>query len=641
MNNGDGIDVANIDWGAGEAGPRSIFFSDIYFSGDGPEEARHVFLDGNALPTRFKGAGRIHIGELGFGTGLNLLVAWDAWRAAAKREGAALHFFSVEAFPLAGDDMARAHAHWPHLSDLAAMLQDRLPPVAPGFHHIALDDDVALTLYYGDAFEGLSRTTARMDAWFLDGFAPAKNPDMWRPDLMREISRLSAPGATLATFSVAGAVRRALTEAGFAIEKRPGYGRKREMLTATLEETTAAKVDVAPWFASPSAETKPNASVAIIGGGIAGASLAFTLRRAGLSPTIYEQTAPAAGASGNPAGIVMPRLDADDTPAGRFHASAYLHTIRLLRLLNADAANGFFTPCGVNQLTTDPSQKRRFEKVIAANRLPNDWIVGLENGVGYPQGGAVDPAAFVRALIGATSVVREQVDELRWHDGAGWTLATATGGAFRHDAVVIANAADAVRFSQMRSIPLQRSAGQVEFFPDAPSPHGVITGGPYLAPALGGGLVIGATYKNVESGERPATNLSATESTIDAIRKLAPQIAQSLEPAASIPRASIRCTTPDRMPVVGRVPDWGFFSGAYDGLRHGKRMTYPAAQYFPDLYVVTGLGSRGLVTAPLAAAMIASDMTGAPAPCDHDVAAATHPARFFIRNLKRGASRKS
>ncbi|MGE0410269.1 MAG: tRNA (5-methylaminomethyl-2-thiouridine)(34)-methyltransferase MnmD, partial [Amphiplicatus sp.] len=336
---------AQVDWDANA--PRSIFFGDIYFSGDGEAEAGHVFLKGNALEARFAGAARFSIGELGFGTGLNFLTTWALWRRAAGPR-ARLRYFSVERFPLDAADLARAHRAWPGLQDLAARLRAALPPPARGLHQIDMAEDVTLLLGLGEAGDILARAEGPVDAWFFDGFSPAKNPDMWRTALFEEAARLSAPTATFATFTVAGDVRRALAAAGFAAEKCPGFGRKREMLCGRIERRPA-RSPRASWFQpAGGGPLAPGARLAIIGGGIAGASLAREARRAGLRPTIFDPEGLAAGASGNRAGLVMPRLDLGGGAGARFFVLSYLHTIRLLSSLSKDPSEkDLFIACGV------------------------------------------------------------------------------------------------------------------------------------------------------------------------------------------------------------------------------------------------------------------------------------------------------
>jgi tRNA 5-methylaminomethyl-2-thiouridine biosynthesis bifunctional protein len=348
-----------------------------------------------------------------------------------------------------------------------------------------------------------------------------------------------------------------------------------------------------------------------------------------MKPVVFETTAPASGASGNPAGLVMPRLDADETPAARFHRNAYIHTIRLLNGMPKDV----FNPCGVIRATTSDKERVRRQKLLSMAALPRKWMDDVGDGLLFPQGGVVDPPAFVRALLSDAEIRIGKVDQLR-RVGTSWRVQT-TAGEEAFDAVMIANGLDALKFVEARGLPLAGSAGQIDWFPDAAAPETALAFGPYAAPAPKRGLVIGATYAPIAIGAEPRFSPEATQSNLDAVRRAAPNVVKDLAPSASRPRVSVRCTTPDRLPIAGPVPDWGFYAGAYDGLRTGARRAYPAGRTQDGLFVLTGLGSRGLVTAPLCAAIIAAEIAGAPAPVEADIAEALHPARFYIRDLKR------
>ena len=206
--------------------PVSARFADPYFAdGAGLDEARHVFLAGNDLPARLVDG--FHVAELGFGTGLNLLALLDAWRGPGR-----LRFTSFEAFPMPPADMARALAPFdlPRTAELLAAWQQSSGPVRrlelPG---------ARVEIHLGDARDTLPRWEGRADAWFLDGFAPARNPELWEPALLAEVARHTAPGGSCATYSAAGHVRRALAAAGFTVSRRPGFGRKRHMTAGRLE----------------------------------------------------------------------------------------------------------------------------------------------------------------------------------------------------------------------------------------------------------------------------------------------------------------------------------------------------------------------------------------------------------------------
>lgn len=220
---------AALNWPDGRT-PVSVQFDDPYFSvDDGLAETGHVFLAGNDLPARF--GGDFRIAELGFGTGLNFLVTWAAWQQAGSP--GQLTFTSFEAFPMAAADQVRALAGFPALAPLAGQMLDALAK-GPGPH--ALSPTLTLQVIRGDARETLPFWEGRADAWFLDGFSPAKNPEMWGEGLLAEVARHTRPGGTAASYTAAGHVRRALAAAGFVVTRQPGYGRKRHMTTARIPD---------------------------------------------------------------------------------------------------------------------------------------------------------------------------------------------------------------------------------------------------------------------------------------------------------------------------------------------------------------------------------------------------------------------
>jgi tRNA U34 5-methylaminomethyl-2-thiouridine-forming methyltransferase MnmC len=212
-----------LEWRGGV--PVAVRFDDPYFSlADGLAETRHVFLAGNGLPERFRPG--FHIAELGFGTGLNAFAALAAWREAGV--AGRLRFTTFERFPLAVGDMRRALDAYPEIAALAAPLLDGLSERG------TRTGDFELEIVLGDARKTLPTWEGSADAWFLDGFAPSKNPELWGPDLLAEVGRHTNPGGTAATYSAAGAVRAALAEAGFTVKRVAGYGRKRHMTRAVL-----------------------------------------------------------------------------------------------------------------------------------------------------------------------------------------------------------------------------------------------------------------------------------------------------------------------------------------------------------------------------------------------------------------------
>ena len=268
---------------AGDGTPYSALYDDVYHTAHGGlAQARHVFLAGNDLPSRWLGGERFTILESGFGLGLNFLATWQAWRESQAR--GRLHFISVEKHPFRRDDLAVLLAAYPDLAELSASMLEQWPPLSPDFHRLHFDGGrVTLTLLLGDASSLLRQLVAQADAVFLDGFAPAKNPEMWSPALLAIITRLCRPGATLATWSVAGDLRHALENLGWTLERRPGFATKREMLCATL----ANAVSPAPTFQAMPEDVSRRAIV--IGAGLAGTAVSERLAARGWRVELFER----------------------------------------------------------------------------------------------------------------------------------------------------------------------------------------------------------------------------------------------------------------------------------------------------------------------------------------------------------------
>ncbi|WP_042937171.1 tRNA (5-methylaminomethyl-2-thiouridine)(34)-methyltransferase MnmD, partial [Pseudomonas gingeri] len=266
---------AQIDWDD-QGLPHSRVFDDVYFSdASGLEETRYVFIEQNRLKERFEALepnGRLVIGETGFGTGLNFLCAWQLFEQCAV-PGARLHFVSVEKYPLSHADLQRALALWPELAAFATPLLKQYVAIHPGFQRLLLDNGrVTLTLLIGDVLEQLPQLDAQVDAWFLDGFAPAKNPEMWTAGLFAELARLAAPGSTISTFTSTGWVRRSLNAAGFKMKRTPGIGHKWEILRGEFvgwPPEVPAPLPAKPWFARPAPRIGERRAL-VIGGGLAG-----------------------------------------------------------------------------------------------------------------------------------------------------------------------------------------------------------------------------------------------------------------------------------------------------------------------------------------------------------------------------------
>ncbi|WP_142591391.1 tRNA (5-methylaminomethyl-2-thiouridine)(34)-methyltransferase MnmD [Pseudorhizobium endolithicum] len=219
----------SLEWHEGDM-PYSTQFGDhFYCRSDGRLECGHVFLAGNGLPERWLAAADFRIGELGFGTGLNFCETWRQWKL-HRGTGTTLHFTSLELYPMQAGEIDRALSHWPEIDAERQALVGNWPEKPEGRVDLDLDGQMRLTVVIGPASKGVRAMQAGFDAWFLDGFAPSRNPDMWSPELMQAIYERTLPGGSFATYAAAGFVRRNLQAAGFAVERRPGFAGKREML---------------------------------------------------------------------------------------------------------------------------------------------------------------------------------------------------------------------------------------------------------------------------------------------------------------------------------------------------------------------------------------------------------------------------
>ena len=589
---------------AEDGSPRSGRFGDVYFSkDDGLAETRAVFLDGCGLPDAWAGRPDFTVAELGFGTGLNIVALLDLWRrtrAASPTNSGRLHVFSIEGFPLSRDEAARALAAWPELGDAASALLAVWPQPRPGFHRLDLPDwNTTIDLAVGDVAWALSQWSGQADAWFLDGFSPALNPGMWSPEIMALIAARSAPGARVATFTVAGAVRRGLAEHGFIVEKRPGHGRKRERLEARLPSSP-------PTAASPR-------HVAVMGAGIAGASVARALIAGGARVTVVEAERPGAGGSGFPAALVTPRLDAGDRIIAGFHAQALDRAGALYRALpDAVIAEG------VLQLEQTPRDAARFDKIAAQDLWPEPAMTRLDaaggaDHLGQPvaTGGllmagalALRPSAVLEPWLAGAERRSARVAALQ-ADADGWRLLDADGALIvRADAVVLtAGWATAALVADLApDLPLAPVAGQADWI-EGPSSPAVAWGG-YAVPT-GTGLLFGATHDRGQTDLDPSAEASARN--LATLTAALPSLAAQVEVAgARQARTAVRATTPDRLPLAGALTQ-------------------------ANLYALTGLGSRGFCVAPLLGEHLAAVILGQPSPLPQAFSERLSATRFAGR----------
>jgi tRNA 5-methylaminomethyl-2-thiouridine biosynthesis bifunctional protein len=581
-------DDASLDWV--DRAPRSRRFDDVYFSGDGLAESRAVFLAGAGLPGAWTppgGPNPFVVAELGFGTGLNILALLELWRR-TRPPGGRLRVFTVERYPLSRDEARRALAAWPEQADLAELLLAAWPSVRPGFHRIDLPGlDATIDLAVADVEAALAAWDGRANAWFLDGFAPSKNPRMWTQTVFDLIAARSAPGARAATFTVAGAVRRGLAEAGFEVAKAPGFGRKKERLEA-----------VAPGHA-PAPGPAPR--VAIVGAGVAGAALARAFRALGCEPVVVDSTGPGAGASGNPSALVSPRLDAGGGRVAALHAQSLDRAAALYR---ADVPDAILAE-GVIQLEGAPRDAARFDRIKAWDGFA-PGVVARRSAPAVAEALGETPGPGGLAIRDALTLAPDKV-LARWLGEVIRAEATGLerrGQAWRLigtdiEAEIVCLCAGPHTASLAAVGPLRAVRGQASWAAAASGPAAAWGG--YAIPAPGG-VLFGATHDRDDWDVEPRDEDDARNLAL--LGQARPRLAADVAGLVLGRRASLRAATPDHMPLAGAIPG------------------------SPGLFVLTGLGGRGFTLAPLLAEQLAAQALDAPRPLPRDLAALVDPGRF-------------
>ncbi|CAH1903504.1 tRNA (mnm(5)s(2)U34)-methyltransferase / FAD-dependent cmnm(5)s(2)U34 oxidoreductase [Candidatus Nitrotoga sp. HW29] len=606
-----------FNWQDGQ--PFSRRFSDIYFSNDsGLEEKRHVFLQGNQLAERFTSLSNgecFAIGETGFGSGLNFLCTWQLFDEVAP-SNSSLDFFSVEKFPLDENELADVLALWPLLRQYADELLARWRRRIPGWNRWSFAaGKIRLTLVIGDVADALTEISGGIDAWFLDGFSPARNPEMWTQTVFDSIVRVSWPDASFATYTCAGRVRRGLQQAGFQVRKSPGFGHKREMLQGYLP-------------GSPPVRAKVTKAI-VIGGGVAGCAVASSLAMRGVSVTLIESApALAAAASGNPRGILHIRLSAGMDSFQRFLLASYGHALALLdEKLPIDGIAR--VECGELQLAFSGREAKRIDRLAQL-----DWpshvlrrvdaaeasrLAGIElvhGGLWFPAGGWLVPPQMCAALAAHSAIVQRTgycVESLAAVE-SGWRV---EGKDKRQQpwsdeaqVVVVCTGYQVKSFTPLSHLPLMPVRGQITLLPATPyseNLRAIVSASGYLAPSAGELHVLGATHDFNDE----AVDLRAADhaENLSKLADISPTLAKSMNiDSLNVEqlkgRASVRASVPGAMPLVGEL--------------------------LPGLYTSLGHGTRGLITAGLSGELVAAMACGQLSPLPFKVVNALAPVPKIV-----------
>lgn len=690
-------DSGDIHWDdAGQ--PSSKHFDDVYFSREnGLQETRYVFLQGNQLTERFpalKANEHFSIFETGFGTGLNFLATWALWEKHIS-EAACLEFISVEKFPLSKYALEKALSLWPELEAYTKALLANYPPQPwSGVHRIEFQSKhgsrILLTLYCDDVKNAIDTFSSRsldlseklnttatfgehtcfIDAWFLDGFAPAKNPDMWSNKLFETMAINSHHRSTFATFTAAGVVRRGLQSVGFSCKKIPGFGRKREMLIGQFyskdknedakhsRRSSLFSQSELPSWALNQARTKKVNSAIIIGAGLAGAHLAFTLAQRNIQVTVLEKNTLASGASSNFQGAIYSRLSASRDPLSDFNKQAQIYADHFYQSENLFERCG--DACGVLHLCSSEKDEQRLKgfsalfpqsekfRFLTQKEASQRAQLSLKHEALFIENsGWLHPQKLCTELLkhkNITLIENQFVEGITQDDKEGsatWQAHTPTHS-YSAATCIICNAADALDFEQSAHLPIKSIRGQVshcESNEHLRALKTVICGEGYLCPAakLDNQSIhsLGATFNLRDNSTE--LNDADHQTNLDALNDIIDQ--KNISKAMRIANThsgnvGFRSTSPDYFPLVGPLPKLTEIHSRFAKLsKNANARIDDCGAYYPGLYCSLAYGSRGLAYTPLTSALLADLITGAFLPVSKDLYTHLHPARFAIRAL--------
>ena len=653
--------------------PISDQFDDVYFSNqDGLAETRYVFLEGNQLWQRWLQFSAAHfvIAETGFGTGLNFFAATELFRkfraqfpdAPLKR----LFFISFEKYPIPLEQLQLAHQAYPEFCEisqnLTALWEINGTPIEDCYRYHF--NETTLDLWFGDINQQLPQLgdymQNRVDAWFLDGFAPSKNPDMWNTDVFTHMFNYTKTGGSFATFTAASAVRKGLESVGFHVEKRQGFGKKRECLHGDKRADQPLNI-ATPWYFAQSAKFSGQANVGIVGGGIASLFSALSLLERGAKVTLYcEDESPALNASGNKQGAFYPQLSDDDERNIRFYIHAFAYGLQRLQWAIQQGIEFEHQFCGVALCGYNEKSAVKLAKISAFNwhsklyQAMNQTELSETVGLPLPCGGGfiangawLAPRQFVQnafALLeklGLTIKTSQKITALSQQE-QGWLLTNEKGEKYQHDIIVLANGHKLHQFEQTAHLPLYAVRGQVSQIPTSDNLlklKTVLCYDGYITPVdlAQTSHCIGASHVR-DCEDRHFSHSEQQENQLKIQKNIGLDWTKEVDTSGNLARMGVRCAVRDRIPMLGNVPNFSAQAEQYRNLFNLRRrkQAIPAATNYENLYLVAALGSRGLTSAPILGETLASMIYGEPLPLSEDILHALSPNRSWIRKLLKG-----
>lgn len=669
------IQTAEIEWRDGL--PYSREFDDIYFStDDGVAESTYVFIEGNQLEQDWLTQTRatFFVGELGFGSGLNFLITANLWRQLRAQNNdfgdKHLHYLSIEKRPFSLSDFKQACQCWPQYQHIAEQLIADYPSTTYGRHQINFSQlNITLTLFYMPVEDALDELVAeskhqqdklKIDHWFLDGFAPAKNQSMWQDNLFSNIAYLSRSGTRLATFSVASAVKTPLKNQGFAISKRKGFGKKREMLTATFAQMSPTKSEQSefvnlkyekPWlnYLRDDGRQKNNPAIAIIGAGLAGCATAYQLSMQGYHCDIYEESdAIANKASGAAAGIFHPHVTNDFNISSQFSWLAYLYLLRFITHLSQQQQNSILINKGLYRYLNKNQDANSFLELIAKNRM-TDWVqkqnkFKVDNGVYFPHAGAINIKVFCQLLLDLIPNEYYQLNlntriERLHQEKNHWVMQLSSKQiAYQH--IVFCGGARSNLITKLMQNETHITRGQTALFSAknlASQLQQNLSAQNYIVPQNNTDILTGSTFEDFIDDN---LNLESQNKILSSMVSLLESLALPTSELTSVPplagSVGYRLHTKDRLPLVGGAVDYTKARADFNKLGQRKIARNQLGYYhLKNLWLNTAYGSHGLNHTLIASAHLTSLISGSLSPLNRQISESLDPIRFIIQDLKK------
>lgn len=645
---------AEISWK--DNTPSSILFDDVYYcEASGIEESNYVFIQHNQLEERFaklQDNETFIIGETGFGSGLNFLNVLNLWQKTITCN-AKLFFISFERYPLSPTDLKTINSNLPNFEELDK--QYYLPFEAT--HRLSFKHNVYLNLVIGDVNETLKQQNFLTDAWFLDGFTPTRNSEMWTETVFMQIARLSKTGTTFATYTASSAVRKNLQGTGFYVNTAKGF-HKRNMLYGYLmqqAQTSQKLLCSKPWFARYTNNKSPR--IIIIGGGISGAATAYSLAKRKYQVTLYEQNEQLSkAASGNYQAMLYGSFSAYKNPILELSFSGYRYSHYLIeQLLSLEKEE--YAKCGLIQLGFS-SKEIKSQSDLILSSIPDDFChkidknkieqlagikVNYDSGLYFPYGLWLNPQALVKKLLDLPNIqviLEQKIDEIE--QNGNWQLIHNGKVIDSANSIVLCNSDSADKFDITKNLTLRKIRGQISIADDnnidissnhinANNIHTILCGSGYITPKRGNKYTFGATFnfKNLHTNITLNDHLQNIQTA-----KTISNIFGHINVENLTGQAAIRASTYDYMPIVGPLAKYAQFKITYAKLAKDKniRLDHPC-EYHTGLYLNAAHGSKGMLTAPICGEIIADYIDNTPMPCSESLRIALHPNRLYVKEL--------